>query len=604
MRTTLASTSRHALSNPRALRPIASVAAGLLLLASAAQAQAQPQASTTSPNGVSELKPRPSTAQLDALRPDPEIFPVPENLEPNVAFWLEVYTGHDSDTVLLHDERYLQVVYAALDFGELMESELPETLKRKRRRDEIRKAKAKYGTLLQNLAAGRESSTHPRDQARVETLFATVPGDRSKYRSAVARLRTQTCLRDQFGEAVVRSGSYMPLIEEIFARHRLPEELTRLPFVESLFQWNARSSAAAGGIWQFMPSTARSYLEMDLEVDERFDPLHASDAAARLLADNYGALESWPLAITAYNHGRYGMQRAVKRLGTRDLGEIVKRYRSRTFGFASRNFYAELIAAYMAYEGRESYFPDHEPGDPVRYEEVTPSQFVAIRQLAEAAESEIDWLRELNPGMSREVWAGHIYWPRDYTLRVPEGQASAFSAAYEHLDARYKTAHQVGFRYRVRPGDTLSTIASHFGTSVSSVQRANALSSPHRIRIGQALLIPPARGGARVGTPVAVAADGEHRVRRGETLSRIARLYGTTTQALVATNGLSRPDRLAVGQKLKVPATGATQRTHVVRSGDTLAAIARRYGTSVQAIQRANRLRGHIIRPRQVLVIP
>ena len=550
------------------------------------------------------LPPGPRAATDEALRPDPQVFPVPSELEPNVAFWLDVYTGHDSDTVLLHDELYLQVVYAALDFGELTDSDLPATLQRTRRRDEIRKAKAKYSTLLQNLAAGRESSTHPEEQARVEALFATVPGDRSKFRSAVARLRTQTCLRDQFGEAVVRSGRYMPLIEEIFERHRLPLALTRLPFVESLFQWNARSSAAAGGIWQFVPATARLYLEMDLEVDERFDPLRASDAAARFLAGNHQALDSWPLAITAYNHGRYGMQRAVQRLGTQDLGEIVRRYRSRTFGFASRNFYAEFIAAHMAYEGREDFFPDHAPEDALRYEEFTPSHYVAVRQLAEAAESDLDGLRELNPGLSREVWAGHIHWPRDYPLRVPEGQASAYATAYDHLDAGHKTTHQVGFRYRVRPGDTLSTIASHFGASVSSIQGANALSSPHRIRIGQALLIPPPRGGATVGTPVAVAANGEHRVGPGETLSRIARLYGTTTQALISTNGLTRPDRLAVGQRLSIPGTGATQRTHVVRSGDTLAAIARRYGSSVRAIQNANHLRNHIIRPRQVLVIP
>ena len=537
---------------------------------------------------------------------DPELFPVPEALIPNVEFWLRVYTGHDNDTVLLHDEVHLGVVYAALDFSELMASELPETLKRKRRREEIRKVESRVRALLQNLAAGRESSSHPEEQARIAELFEAIPGDRSKYRAAISRLRTQTCLRNRFAEGIERSGRYLQEIEAIFERHRLPRELTRIPFVESLFQWRARSSAAAAGIWQFVPGTGRMYLEMDLEVDERYDPLRATDAAARLLSDNHGALDSWPLAITAYNHGRYGMQRAVRRLGTRDLGEIVRRYRSRTFGFASRNFYAEFVAATTAYEHRETYFPDAVPEDPLRYEEFTPQHYVAIRALADSAESDLERLQLLNPGMSREIWAGHVYWPKSYPMRVPEGQVSAFASAYEGLSSHDRTAHQVGLRYRVRPGDTLSTIAGHFGTSVRAVQRANNLSSPHRIRVGQQLLIPPSRGAARGATPVGlVAPGGVHVVRNGETLSRIARLYGISTSQLIRANGLGSPDHLAVGQRLQIPGQDATgKRTHVVRSGDTLAAIARRYGTSVQAIQSANRLRGHLIRPSQILVIP
>ncbi len=535
--------------------------------------------------------------------PDPQLFPLPEKLRANVDFWTTVYSTYDNDRVLLHDERYLSVIYAVIDFHELAAGGLSEGRQRTVRRQQIRKAEEKYRSILRDLAAGRTSKSYPADQARVERLFAGVPGKRSKYTAAAGRLRTQTCLANRFAEAIERSGLYLPTMEEIFRHKGLPVELTRMPFVESLFQWNARSSAAAAGIWQFVSSTARHYLDMQLEADERYDPLRATEAAADLLAKNYESLKSWPLAITAYNHGRAGMSRAVRRLGTRDLGEISERYRSRTFGFASRNFYSEFLAAATVYRDRRKHFPTTAPRPPLQFEEFAPTHYVAVRELAKAASVEATVLREMNPALSREVWAGHLYLPKGYRLRVPAGQAAAFQEAFDALPASRKSTHQVGFRYKVRRGDTLSTIAGKFGTRVGSLQRANNLSSPHRIRVGQRLLIPPRPGGA-----VAVASlqstPGIHVVQRGENLSRIAARYGTDVRALMSANNLASADLIAVGQRLTVPGGRASQTTHVVRSGETLAAIARRYGTTVRAIQSANRIRSHIIHPAQVLIIP
>ncbi len=544
---------------------------------------------------------------------DSRLFPLPAKLEPNVELWTRVYTGYDSHHVLLHDERYMQVIYAVLNFTELDASTRSAGQKSALKRNQIRKAKSKYRTLLQNLAAGRVSKSHAEEQAKIQRLFETVPGGRGKYSAAVSRLRTQTCLADQFAAGIERSGVYMAAIEEVFRRRGLPVELTRLPFVESLFQWRARSSAAAGGIWQFVPSTARLYrLKMELELDERYDPMRATDAAARHLADNYKSLGTWPLAVTAYNHGLSGMRRAVRSLGTRDLGEISSRYRSRNFGFASRNFYSELIAAARIYDDRQRYFPDTEPRAALSSDEFSPAQYVPVRELAKRAGTELDKLKEMNPALTSAVWAGHVYLPPSYALRIPAGRVPAFNAAYAALPDSAKSKHQVGYYYRVRRGDTLSRIAAKFGTSTSALQRANKLRSAHRIRVGQRLLIPPCRGGRRA-TPVVAqftpseAGTGAHVVRRGETLSGIAAAYGTSTSRLRAANNLRDADRIYVGQRLVVSrgssATGAP-RTHVVRSGDTLQAIARRYGTTVRAIQSANKIRGIIIRPSQVLIIP
>lgn len=541
---------------------------------------------------------------------DPELFPVPAQLEANVAFWTKVYSTYESDKLLLHDHLYLNVIYAVIDFSKLEEEVLSAGKRRVLKKREIDKARAKYRSILQDLAAGRPSERYPDEQIRVAVLFASVPGDdKHKYTAAISRLRTQTCLRDRFAEGIQRSGLYLSQIEDVFERHGLPVALTRLPFVESLFQTNAHSSARAGGIWQFIPSTARLYLEMDIEHDQRFDPLRSTEAAAQLLKKNHAELGTWPLAVTAYNHGTNGMKRAVRRLKTRDLGKIVEKYRSRTFGFASRNFYAELIAAARVYEDRVNRFPGVSPKPALISETFAPGHYVSLRDLAYHAELSLDDLKTRNPALSSQVWAGHLFLPKNYPLLVPTGSKATVEQAYASLSDDRKSPHQVGFRYRVRPGDTLASIASRFGSSVAALQRANGIRNPHRIRIGDRVLIPPGRG---VKLPAAASSavmaqqvsSGEplsHAVRRGETLTQIAARYKTSVEALQAVNRLPSADHLKAGQRLIIPTSGTT---HVVRSGETLAMIARKYGTTVGAIQSANSIKSHIIRPFQVLIIP
>ena len=308
--------------------------------------------------------------------------------------------------------------------------------------------------------------------------------------------------------------------------------------------------------------------------------------------------------MTAYNHGRYGMLRASRRHGT-DLGDIVQNYRSRTFGFASRNFYAEFVAAARVYHQRKRIFPGVEPSPPLEFAPFEPAHYVPIPDLLAAAGAETKVLEAMNPAISREVWSGDLYLPKGYELRVPKPQLAKFQAAYESLPDSLKTPHQMGLRYRIRPGDSLSLIASRYGTSVSAIQRANGLRSANRISAGQVLLIPP-KGGARYAVRGATTPS-THVVQRGESLSRIASRYGTSIAALQRANGLQSADHLKVGQRLTIPAGAAAsegQTTHTVSRGETLAKIARRYGTTVAALRQANRISGHVIQPAQVLVIP
>lgn len=542
--------------------------------------------------------------ELRAL--DSALFPVPDALVPNVELWTKVYTEYDSHQVMLHDDLYLAVIYAVVDFTAYDETETSEVRRRQKRRHEIRQVVDKYRGILDDLAAGRISKDHPEDQERVARLFDAVPGGRPRYTAAKGRIRTQTCLKDQFADGIERSGLYLARIEEVFRARGLPPELSRLPFVESLFQVRAHSSAAAVGIWQFVRATARGYLKMDLELDERYDPLRASEGAAEHLADMYEALESWPLAITAYNHGGNGMQRAVRLLGTRDLGEIAGRYRSRTFGFASRNFYAEFIAAATIYANREHYFPGVEPLPAMEHDVFVPETYVALRELAKGTSAPFEALREMNPSLAREVWTDDLFFPAGYPLRVPKGADDEFRTAYAGLADAHKSGHQVGLHYRVGRGDTLGKIAAKFGTTVEALQRVNKLRSPHLIRPGQTLLIPPGRRTPGVTTTTATAIAGprpaQHVVRKGETLSSIALRYGVSLDGLLAANRLADADRIHVGQQLRVPA--AEQRTHVVRRGETLSRIAELYGITVRAIKEANGLLADLIHPSQVLVIP
>ena len=543
-------------------------------------------------------------------RLDPAIFPLPDNLRPNVAFWEMVYATHGSDRALLHDERHLSVIYEVIDFSDL--EDLPETRRRLLRRGRVREAQSRWETLLGHLAAGRRPESLRPELARLEALFADVPGGRDKYRQAMGRLRSQTCLRNRFAEGIERSGAFLPKIETIFREKGLPIALTRLPFVESLFHPGARSHASAGGIWQFVPATARRYLTMELEFDERFDPLRAADAAADHLAGNHRALGTWPLALTAYNHGRYGMMRAVRMLGTRDLGVIVDRYRSRTFGFASRNFYSEFVAAHAVYEDRAQRFPGLMPQPEAKFASFVPDDYVDLPALARAAQVPEPTLRLLNPALADGIWKTDIFVPAGYDLRVPPEALNSVRAAYASLGDDHRSSRQKGVHYKVRSGDTLAKIAGKFGSSIRAIQSANKLRSANVIRVGQVLYI-PSRGARKVASsrrtaPAAAAstptaaprASSAYQVRAGDSLSGIARRHGTSVQALRAANGL-RHDVITIGQRLRIPAGG---RTHVVRRGETLAAIARRYGTTVSALRSNNRLRGDVIHPAQVLVIP
>ncbi len=485
-----------------------------------------------------------------------ELFPRPAPLQPSVAFWTRVYAEVGTDGGLIHDTKHLDVVYEVI--------RLPRGLSSRTRERRIEAAKKRYVKILRRLAQGRRSDLNS-DELRVLALW---PGDVSNetLRRAAGRVRFQLGQAEKFREGLVRAGAWQPHIRRVFAAEGVPEQLTALPHVESSYNPRAVSKAGAAGMWQFTHGTGRRYLRIDSAVDERFDPFLSSEAAAALLRDNYERTGAWPLAITAYNHGSAGMRRAVRQLGTRDIATIVARYRSRSFGFASRNFYTEFLAALDVSREAERHFGPLEAVPPADHEVVVLDSYYAPQALARAFGVDIDLLRELNPGLRSTVWRGQKHVPKGYTLRLPRvpGQ-SASTTLLASIPGDQRFGRQRPDRnYRVRRGDTLSKIAHRFGVSQRSLARANGLRNRHRIRVGQVLRIPGrhgrpttvARAPARVAPKPAPPREATHyRVRRGDSLSLIASRFGVSETKLARVNGLRNRNRIHVGQTLTIPGT-------------------------------------------------
>ena len=255
-------------------------------------------------------------------------------IEPDIQFWTRVYTEVTTNGGLVHDERNLGVVYEVISF--------PETLTPTQRSKRVDEAKDKYRAILKRLASG--NSTGSPEETRVRALWPQSTSTRA-LGEAAEHVRFQLGQADRFKAGLIRSGAYEAHIAETLANMGLPAEIAALPHVESSFDPTAYSKAGAAGLWQFMRSTGRRFMRIDSTVDERMDPYRATIAAAQLLQFNYDLLGTWPLAITAYNHGAAGMRRAKEKQGTNDIVTIIRKHQSRTFGFASRNYYVAFLAA-------------------------------------------------------------------------------------------------------------------------------------------------------------------------------------------------------------------------------------------------------------------
>ncbi|MCG2740042.1 MAG: transglycosylase SLT domain-containing protein, partial [Syntrophaceae bacterium] len=235
----------------------------------------------------------------------------------------------------------------------------------------------------------------------------------------------QTGLQNKFLEGLIVSGEYLGKIEEIFVNLGMPRELTRLIFVESMFNIRARSKVGASGVWQFMPDTAKRYIIVNDIIDERNDPIKATLAAAKLLKHNYDELKTWPLAINAYNSGAGRMKKAVKQLGTRSIEKIIHNFEDKSgYGFASRNFYPSFLAALEVAENNRYYFGEIELESPQRYDQIITTHPTSITELAKLCNISIETLKHLNTALNEKLFEPLTYLPKGYELRVPNDKGN------------------------------------------------------------------------------------------------------------------------------------------------------------------------------------
>jgi membrane-bound lytic murein transglycosylase D len=331
---------------------------------------------------------------------------------------------------------------------------------------------------------------------------------------------------------------------------------------------------AAAGLWQFMPATARQYMRVDHVIDERMDPFIATEGAAQLLKSNYKVTGTWPLALTGYNHGAGGMSRAAKALGTTEIDVIVRNYKGKAFGFASRNFYASFLAALEVDSNPGRYFGKIQLDAPVAYNVVTIKNAVSAGALARSAGISTDLLKEHNPALRDPIWRGEKYIPQGFEVRVPTGQLRRpLSTTVASLSSDARPAAQAstsGKEHRVAPGDSLSSIARRYGVSVSSLMAANGLSN-HSIRSGATLVLPGSQSRGETLTAEQVAStrtrlasaqpqsqakspsqSQEYVIRNGDSLWSIARRFKVSPQQLMAWNDISTKKPIQPGQRLKI----------------------------------------------------
>jgi membrane-bound lytic murein transglycosylase D len=406
--------------------------------------------------------------------------------------------------------------------------------------------------------------------------------------------------RERMGIWLNRMQRYEPMIRERLAQEGLPGDLVYLALIESGFSNTATSRAKAVGMWQFMKGTAKFYdLRVDSWVDERRDPFKATDAAVRHLRDLNQRFGSLYLAAAAYNAGGGRLSRGLRKLRpdpeeTNADAAFFRLYDTRLLRRETRDYVPKLIAAALIAKEPVRYGFTVTPAEPLVYDSIVVPTMTGLDVIARLADTTVAAIRELNPQFLRLATPPATA----SVVRLPPGRGPMTVAAYVELPPDKRVTFVEHF---VQRGETLGHIARKYRVSSRLLQEANPRVNPRRLRPGQRLVVPT--GGAisssmarHMSDPKPAAGtntSGYHRVRWGETLSEIADEYGVSQRDLKSWNKLDTKGSIRAGQRLRVAPRGtkaSSARTHLVRRGDTLSGLAKRYGVSVSELRRANGL--------------
>jgi membrane-bound lytic murein transglycosylase D len=405
--------------------------------------------------------------------------------------------------------------------------------------------------------------------------------------------RFQTVERRYFLESYQRSGRYRPMMVRELQAAGLPTDLSWIPLIESGFKLRAYSRARALGLWQFISSTGYRFgLKKDRWIDERMDPVKATRAAVQYLKELHGYFGDWSTALAGYNCGEFRVQRVIRAQRINYLDNFWDLYLM--LPRETARFVPRFIATLMIVR------------DPGRYGFELPSldaeqdtEIVVIHQPVKLADLdrslglEPGSLAQLNPELRHQATPD-----REYTLRVPAGSARQALEAVAQT-TRWIPPEATYVIHYVRPGETVSGIAGRYRTSSRQIARLNRLGRNYLIRPGQRLKV-PSRGAppvprtqlqtVRPSVQPIEPGKSSYTVKRGDSLYRIATLFGVSVNELRSANQLS-DSQLHVGQELKIPQNvPAGARSYVVRAGDTPYDIARNHNMTLERFLSLNRL--------------
>ena len=361
--------------------------------------------------------------------------------------------------------------------------------------------------------------------------------------------------RRKLVESVLGFGTYyFPIFEAALEKEELPLELKYLPVIESALRPNAVSRAGAAGLWQIMPITAKGLgLEVNSLVDERRSPIKSSEAAAKYLKDLYNIYNDWSLAIAAYNCGPGNVNKAIIRSGgKRDFWGIYHHLPQETRGY---------VPAFIAANYILTYYEEHNicpvtTEIPLATDTIVINNRINLQQISAVLNTPIEMLRELNPQYRNDIVPGNI---KPYHLRLPiqliyayiNSQNSISNYRQEYF-ARQKTVEPAKLEYgyhKIRSGETLSTIAKKYHTTVTKLKELNGMKNSN-IRAGQSIKVP---GAGNTNSSTSGTSNKSHKVKSGETIGAIASRYGVSVNSLKSINGLNS-NLIRIGQVLKIPA--------------------------------------------------
>lgn len=516
------------------------------------------------------------------VQPKSGPFQAPPSLRGRVDFWKNVFARYGRNQMVVHHREFPQIIFGVLDFTKEASEMGPGELER--HKDAV-EARTVNGIKQQLRLLGSGQSPETPFQEKLVRIMSAIPGGKEKYLRAADEdlVRTQTGIRERYAEALKRSWKYLPAMEQIFvSEYGLPKELTRVPFIESSFDYTAYSSVGAAGIWQFMPRTAKVHgLMLGKFIDERRDPIKATRAAAEYLKSAFQRLGNWPLAVTSYNHGVAGVAQKVSRSGTNDLAAMIEDPSERYFGFASSNFYPEFLAALEIYDNSDKYFPELNPEPPLKVVSVRLPSSMSATYVARQLGCGIDDLKDSNYAVLDPVWKGKGKLPAGFTLRVPlayQARLTNISSASPEPELRNvgPTSSSIygGSSYTVRKGDSLNTIAKRYGTSQDDIVKLNSLKS----------------GGVKVGQQIKVKPSSE-----------------TVKEKAAPVGSLKKSSKSSQESKVvkKTTSSQSAARKYTVAKGDTIWSISKKLSMSPQSICRANGLKScKSVKAGTVLQIP